>query len=117
MNDNAEMIQFKVTSSMKREISQYCKDNGLSVSVFLRLAIQKVLNQNKPPLDTLGDLGLDKENLSMEKEFYLRDKTEMEVFKKDLREMKATIKSIVDYIKQRELKQMHSDLHPRENQK
>lgn len=112
-----EMLQFRVRQETKEAIQKYCKENGITLSVFFRLIIQKILAQNKQPLEEIKDLDFDKEGLEFDKKTFLQKDKEMDFLYKDIREMKALINSIVQYIKTKELKELHTDLHPRENPK
>ena len=108
-------IQFRVRDEMHNEIQTYCKKNNITASTLLRLVMQKIILEDKPPVEAVKELSFDERSLELDKQMLVRHEKERDYSTKELREMKSTINSIVQYIKTKELKELHSELHPREN--
>ncbi|MFA5038415.1 MAG: hypothetical protein WC732_01900 [Candidatus Omnitrophota bacterium] len=80
------------------------------VSKLIRFIIEKFADE--PFEIDIKRMSLD--TLKKELEEKNKHRSEANEFRKDLKEMKETINSLVTFVRQKQLKEMHTELHPRE---
>lgn len=112
-------ISFDIPTWMFEELTKRCEILDTDRSKIVRYLIEEFINQPLKKGDYLQrNKSFGMQALSEVDQELLQKRTmnyEIKSIKTDMKSMKEILSSIVDYIKKKELVEMHKDLHPREN--